>query len=89
MTERPKILTPDDIAAVAEASRDAFKNEVTRLFESIGYDVTTPDARASIREDHVWVRDFRHGAAKVKTGVTIAGISSVVSGLLWAVFHFR
>lgn len=80
--KRARVLTPDDITAIGEA----FDERVIRLLESIGYDVTTPASRASIREDHTFLRDFRVGSGKVKLGAltSLAGAALVGMGvLLW------
>ncbi len=80
---RNQVLTPDDIAAIGET----FDQRVIRLFESIGYDITSPAARAGIREDHSWVRDFRTGSERVKLGALIAAVGSIGSGLAWLAWH--
>lgn len=82
---RARVLTPDDITAIGET----FDQRLIRWFESIGYDVSTPDARAGIREDHTWIRDFRIGTGKVKTGGMVALVTSAISGFVWLVFHVR
>lgn len=60
-----------------------------RILENIGYDVTTAESRAFIREDHQWVRDWRTGAAKAKSAAAGAGVAAFVSGgvyLMWLAF---
>lgn len=55
-------LTDADINRLLHAIDQSF----SRQMEAIGYDVSTPESRASIHADHDFVRDLRKGTSKAK-----------------------
>lgn len=72
---RKSVLTSEDVGAI----KGAFKEEISTLFETIGYDTSTPESRREIHEDHTFVRYLRKrknafiGAAVVAAGTAIGG----------------
>lgn len=75
MRERRKsVLLDSDLDRIGEA----FDRRLTSFCEKIGYDVTTPESRAAIRDDHSFVRNFRKRAGWIIT--TIVG-AAIVSGV--------
>lgn len=60
---------------------------VDRILENIGYDVSTPESRAAIRDDHRWVRDFRTSASTARSVTYGAGLTAVVTGSLVLVWQ--
>ncbi len=87
--QRKRTLTEDDIN---ELLRRIDAAEITRWqqrTESIGYDVSTQESRAAIREDHLWVRGMRTGSSKVlKAGFGALGLAALIGfgHFIWDVF---
>lgn len=71
---RKSILTEDDIEKIGKA----FDQRQTQLFETIGYDVTTPESRSAIRDDHRFVRILRQ-ISVWGSGVAIIAIAGVAA----------
>lgn len=97
---RDRVLTDGDIADLfnrldkAEDDREKKRREEqTQLFESIGYDISSPQTRSEIRDDKLFVRGLRKGAVRAKLtaiGVITLGLLSmvghwVVSGFMMAI----
>lgn len=57
-----------------------FDKRVHTLFETIGYDVTTPESRARIRDDHTFIRRIRRASGLILTGL----FTAIGSGVLYA-----
>lgn len=71
---RKSLLTDDDIEKIG----GVFTKHQTQLFETIGYDVTTPESRSAIRDDHRFVRIARQ-VAVWGSGVAIVAIAGVAA----------
>ncbi|CAB4202412.1 hypothetical protein UFOVP1623_49 [uncultured Caudovirales phage] len=73
-------LTDEDIARFMKAL-DAAES---KRMESIGYDLSTPAARAEIHADHVFVRDLRNGTSKAK----VTALGAFIVAMLAVVGHW-
>lgn len=82
LDQRKNVLTDDDFVKIG----DAFDERMSTLFETIGYDVGSPQERANIREDHVWIRSIRVGTEKLKTGAVLSLVGSAAVALLYALW---
>lgn len=71
---RSSILTDDDFSRIERI----FDSRIQRLFETIGYDTSTPESRAAIYADHRFVRGLRKAR-----GLVITGIGSAVSMIFY------
>lgn len=72
---RKSVLQDSDLDRIGEA----FDQRLTSFCEKIGYDVTTPETRAEIREDHTWVRKWRNRTGWIVATVVGAAIASGVA----------
>ncbi len=70
---RGGLLTDDDFARLAAAAELAIQRAgmaadaaAVARFESIGYNVSTPESRAELHLDHTFIRDLRKGTARAK-----------------------
>lgn len=75
---RKSSLTEDDFARIGET----FDHRLSNLFEVIGYDTSTPDSRAEIRDDHKFVRDARKAKGTILGAIYVA-IGSGIASLLY------
>lgn len=72
-----------EIQRIADA---AAKKAIENVFETMGWDVSTPAGRESARRDAAYIRSSRKTAEKVSVAVRMAFITAVVTGtltLLW------
>lgn len=77
---RTSMLTDGDIDRIG----DAFDRKMQGMFEMIGYDISAPDSRAAIREDHAFVRDVR----KAKGTLIASFITGIGSSIILWVYYF-
>ncbi len=78
---RQSTLTETDFSRIA----DSFDERMSTLFETIGYDTSTAEARKEIRADHEFVRDTRKAKGVVVYGILL----SVGTGIaVWMGAHF-
>lgn len=66
------MLSDDDLGRIKGAMTESFEEQFTRWCETIGYDVTTPESRSEIRDDHRAVRLGRKAVVWVM-GLIVAG----------------
>lgn len=67
---RQGVLTEGDFKRIGET----FEDRILRLFESIGYDVSSQEKRFEIIEDHLFVRAARKARSKILSGfLTVLG----------------
>lgn len=78
---RERVLTDEDIAELLRRIDAAENARWIRQMETIGYDVSTPDARAAILDDHKWVRDWRTGSSKAKLIAMMMFMTAVLGGV--------
>ena len=82
MSDRPErrtnVLSDADIDRIEKA----FDKRVSTLFETIGYDTSTPEARTEIRKDHEFVRDAR----KAKVTIITGALGAIGSGIAWLIY---
>lgn len=64
-----------------------FDKRLAVVFESIGYDVSTQNARSEIRDDHAWIRRFRSGSAKAQMAAAGAVVTGFIGGFLWLLWY--
>lgn len=76
---RKSVLTDDDLDRIGEN----FDKRLTNFCEVIGYDVTTPESRSEIRDDHKFVRDARKAKAKI-VGAALAAVGTALGGAAMA-----
>ena len=76
---RNRVLTDDDIAELMRRMDESWR----RHCELIGYDVSTPETRAEIHADHMFVRNMRNGAMRAKVAGWGAAITTFVGGALY------
>ena len=82
LDQRKRVLTNEDVAKIG----DAFDERMSSLFETIGYNVNSPDERAKIRADHIWVRDLRTGTDKLKSGAVLSIVTTALAGITYALW---
>lgn len=70
-----------------DALADRIWNRFSTHFENIGYDLSSPESRGAIRDDHKWVREWRTGAHKAKATAIGAGVAAFISGAVWLVWN--
>lgn len=80
---RQTVISDSDVERIGERIGEAFDQKIERLFEMIGYDTTSAEARGEIRKDHEFVRDARKARAIVMTAI-LASIGGGVAVALWA-----
>lgn len=64
---------------------DAFDKRLNNLFEVIGYDTSTPNAREEIRKDHGFVREARRAKGRV-IGAFFGSIGAAIAAFAWSAF---
>ncbi len=75
---RSRILTDDDIDELLRRIDTADEERWVRHCESLGYDTSTPIARAEIHADHVWVRTMRTGGNRaIKAMLGALGLGAI------------
>ena len=89
-----RTLTDDDIGELMRRLDEAEEARWKRQMESIGYDVSTPRARAEIHDDHGFVRDLRKGTGKAKmmafammTVFVLGGLGHALVSGIWDTFQ--
>lgn len=78
---RQNSLTDADLSSIS----DMFDSRMSTLFETIGYDTTTPDSRHEIREDHEFVRTTRNAKGTI-IGAFLIGIGTVIATWIGSFF---
>ena len=78
---RDRVLTDADIGELLRRMDEAEESRWRKQMESIGYDVSTPKARAAILADHAWVRDWRTGSTRVKLVAMMMFMTAVLGGI--------
>lgn len=73
---RKSVLTESDVERISKA----FAGERDKFFELIGYDVTTPESRGEIRDDHRFIRLFRKSAVWIVGTVLVAVAGAAAAG---------
>lgn len=76
---RARTLTDEDIASLMARIDESWLKHC----EVLGYDVSTPTARAEIHADHSFLRNMRVGTARAKIAAWGAGISTFVGAALY------
>ena len=77
---RKGLLSDEDLGRIKGAMTESFEEQFTRWCETIGYDVTTPESRSAIRDDHRAVRLGRKLAVWFIGAVILAGIGAAMAG---------
>lgn len=83
--KRKNVLTEDDFDRIG----NEFDKRLAASLESIGYNVTTAEARSEIVKDHTYVREWRTGIEKARLAGWILAFSSAlvwIAKTLWAGF---
>jgi hypothetical protein len=75
---RKPALSESDLDRIGEA----FDKRLTSFCEVIGYDVTTPESRSAIRDDHKFVRALRRAAVWLIGVVVVAAAGAAAAGWL-------
>ena len=73
---RKSLLLESDLDRIGEA----FERRLESFCEKLGYDVTTPESRAEIRDDHRFVRVARKGALWVAGTAVVAIAGAAAAG---------
>lgn len=78
MTEerRKSLLQDSDFEKIGEA----FEQRLASFCEKIGYDVTTPESRSEIRDDHRFVRLLRKAAVGIIAAMIVAVAGAAAAG---------
>jgi hypothetical protein len=78
MTEerRKSVLQDTDFDRIGEA----FEQRLASFCEKIGYDVTTPESRSEIRDDHRFVRLLRKAAVGIIAAFVVAIAGAAAAG---------
>jgi len=76
---RKSHLTDHDLERIG----DAFDERLSKRFELIGYDDTTPESRAEIRKDHEWTRTTR----QFKTAIIMAIALAIAGGIGTTIYN--
>ena len=74
--DRRKSLTLEEVDVIVTRMLD-------RVFENIGYDVSTAETRAAIRDDHSFIRNIREGTARARIVAWGAGITTFITAALY------
>ena len=77
---RKSALTDDDLDRIKGAIHETFTQQFTRWAETIGYDVSSPESRSDIRDDHRFVRYLRKGSGWVIGIAAAAYIGAAAAG---------
>ena len=77
-------ITDANVEAIAAR---AAKVAVEEMLELVGVDMRSVEGRRRFRDDLDWLATFREGTQRVKRKIVGAGITVVVSGLLYALWH--
>lgn len=69
---------------LTDADLEALTKHMSLQFESIGYDISTPETRSEIHADHGFIRDLRKGTGKVKmAAITMLALSFCALVIKW------
>lgn len=71
-----RVLTDEDIDELMRRLDKTWE----RHMETIGYDVSSPKARAEIHADHAWVRDWRTGSTKARMVAVLMLWTTILGG---------
>lgn len=77
---RKSVLTDEDLGKIQGAIHETFAQQFTRWCEAIGYDVTTPESRSAIRDDHRFISIMRKSAVWVVATAVIAIAGAAAAG---------
>lgn len=79
---RKAVLTEDDVTKIKSVMDESFATQFTRWAETIGYDVTTPESRSAIRDDHKFIRITRKAGIWIMGTVIVALIGAAAASAI-------
>lgn len=81
--KRSNRLTADEVEDIAGHIMD----RIIQGAENIGYDISTPEARAEINKDHQWVRSWRTGAGSAQKAAMGVSVTTILGGIFWILWY--
>lgn len=61
------------------------EKSLRRVLETIGYDISSPETRKEIRDDHDWVRSWRKGSRTAGFAAAGTAITTFIGGAIWLI----
>jgi hypothetical protein len=77
-------LPETEIEAIAAR---AAKSAIEEFLEIVGVDGRSVEGRRRFRDDLAWLATFREGTQQMKRKIAGAGVTVLVSGALYALWH--
>lgn len=76
-------------AVLRDAELNAIADKMFQRFmqhmELVGWDMSSPQARAEIADDNRWVRSWRKGSTTAAFTAAGVGVTAVITGILWLI----